>query len=87
MCRTWMDLEGITPSEISQTEKHKYCMIKIQPTSDYNKKKKSRIILYRQQTSGYQWGERREGVNIGGGEKKGVTHGIMYVKLLIIIKH
>ena len=41
MCRTWMDLEGITPSEISQTEKHKYCMIKIQPTSDYNKKKKA----------------------------------------------
>ena len=24
---TWMDLEGITPSEISQTGKHKYHMI------------------------------------------------------------
>ena len=24
---TWMDLEGIMPSEISQTEKDKYCMI------------------------------------------------------------
>ena len=24
---TWMDLEGIMLSEISQTEKHKYCMI------------------------------------------------------------
>ena len=24
---TWMDLEGITLSEISQTEKDKYCMV------------------------------------------------------------
>ena len=42
---TWMDLEGITLSEISQTEKNKYCMrslicgiLKIQQTSKYNKK-------------------------------------------------
>jgi len=39
-----MDLEGIMLSEISQTGKDKYCMIsviyrilKIQPTSEYNK--------------------------------------------------
>ena len=25
----WMDLEGIMLSEISQTEKHKYCMISL----------------------------------------------------------
>ena len=24
---TWMDLKGITVSEVSQTEKDKYCMI------------------------------------------------------------
>ena len=24
---TWMDLEGIMPSEISQAEKDKYCMV------------------------------------------------------------
>ena len=42
---TWMDLEDITQSEISQTEKDKYCMIslvcgiqKLQQTSEYNKK-------------------------------------------------
>ena len=42
---TWMDLEGIMLSEISQTEKNKYCMIslyveskKIQQTSECNKK-------------------------------------------------
>ena len=26
---TWMDLEGITLSEISQTEKDKYCMVSL----------------------------------------------------------
>ena len=42
---TWMDLEGIMLSEISQTEKDKHCMIsltcgiqKIQQTSEYSKK-------------------------------------------------
>ena len=42
---TWIDLEGIMLSEISQTEKDKYHMIslicvilKIQQTSEYNKK-------------------------------------------------
>ena len=42
---TWMNLEGIMWSEISQTEKDKYCIYhlyreskKIQQTSEYNKK-------------------------------------------------
>ena len=55
----WMDLEGITLSEISQTEKHKYCTIslksgiyKTQQTSEYNKKKPSQ--RYRELTSCYQ---------------------------------
>ena len=26
---TWVDLEGIMPCEISQTEKDKYCMISL----------------------------------------------------------
>ena len=47
LAATWMDLEGIILTEISQTEKEKYCMIslicgiqKIQQTSEYNKKRK-----------------------------------------------
>ena len=42
---TWIDLEGTVLSEISQTEKDKYCMKsviygmqKIQQTSEYSKK-------------------------------------------------
>ena len=42
---TWINLEGIILSEISQTEKDKYCMVslicgiwKIQQASEYNKK-------------------------------------------------
>ena len=42
---TWMDLDGIMLSEISQREKDKYCMIsliweilKIQQTSEFNEK-------------------------------------------------
>ena len=49
-----MDLEGIMFSEISQIEKDKLlyditCIIK-----------KKQAYRYREQTSGYQWGERRE---------------------------
>ena len=61
---TWMDLEGIIPSEISQTEKDKSCMIsltcgiyKIQQTSEYNNNNKKQTHRYREQISGYQWGE------------------------------
>ena len=46
-----MDLEGIKLSEISQTEKDKYCMIsliciilKIQQTSEYNKESDSLVV-------------------------------------------
>ena len=49
---TWMHLEGITLSEISQTEKDKYCMIslicgiwKIQQIREYNKKEADSQIL------------------------------------------
>ena len=47
---TWMDLKGITVSEVSQKEKDKYCMIshicgikKIKQTDEYNKKKQTHI--------------------------------------------
>ena len=53
-------LVGITLSEINQTEKSKYCMValisgilKIQQTTDYNKKEANSQI---QRTNcGYQW--------------------------------
>ena len=57
-----MDLEAIMLSEISQTEKDKYCMI----SHVWNLKNKLVNITkmkqthrYREQTSGYKWG--REG--------------------------
>ena len=69
---TWMNLEGIMLSEISQTEKDKYCMIHLYVKSKkYNKlvniTKKKQAHRYREQTSGYQC---REGT--GGGEGIGV---------------
>ena len=63
---TWIDLEGFMLSEISQIEEQKYCMVspvcgikKIKQTSKYHKKKKKPDHRYREQTSGYQWGEGR----------------------------
>ena len=60
---TWMDLEDITLSELIQIEKDKYCAIKlkcivkkIKQSCEYNKKKET-ITEYREQISGYQWGE------------------------------
>ena len=55
---TWMNLEGIMLSELSQTEKDKYYMIshvksKIQQISECNRKRNRH--RYREQTSGYQW--------------------------------
>ena len=54
---TWMDLEGTMPSETSQTEKDKYCMIsltrgilQIKQTSDITKSKETHRC--REQTSG-----------------------------------
>ena len=55
-------------SEISQTEKDKYCMIsltygifKIQQTSEYNNKKRR----YRKRTSDYLWGGVRGNIGVG----------------------
>ena len=66
---TWMDLEGIMLSAVSQREKGKYCMIsltpriqKIQQTSEYNKKEAD---SQREQTSGSQLGERRDSLGVG----------------------
>ena len=63
---SWMDLEGIMLSEISQTEKDKYCMISlIMESKKYsqlmNRTKKKETHRYKEQTSGYQRGKRGEG--------------------------
>jgi len=58
---TWLDLEGIMLSKISQTEKDKYC---IWFTYMWNLKKKKTVNItkikqaqrYRKQTSGHCWG-------------------------------
>ena len=76
-------------SEISQTYKDKYCMIslicgiyKIQQTSEYNKKKQTHT--YREQTSGYQWSQRRGRGNIWGGDEEvqSITYKISYKDIL-----
>ena len=60
-----MDLEGITLSEISQTEKDKNCIISHIESTKFNKlvnkAKKHQIHHYRIQTRGYQWGEGKRG--------------------------
>ena len=52
-------------SEISQTEKDKYCITYMQNLKINNKleniTKKKQIHRYREQTSAYQWGEGRGG--------------------------
>ena len=52
---TWMDLEGIMLSEISQTEKDKYCMISlicgICKTKQINKHEKRETELQIQKTN------------------------------------
>ena len=63
--------QGIILSEVSQTEKDKYCMISsiCGVSKKYNKAvnimKKKQTNRNREQTSGYQWGERRKRGNIG----------------------
>ena len=47
---TWMELEGIMLSEISQTEKNKYCMI---PHLELKKGTTNRNITKRKQTRRY----------------------------------
>ena len=69
----WMDLEAIILNEISQIEKDKYYIIsltcgdkKIKQTTEYKKEADSQ--MYRDQTSGYQWGEGRGGGSITVGD-------------------
>ena len=62
---TWMDFENIMLTEISQTEKDKYCMILLicgiwKYNKVMNKTKKKLTYRYREQTSGYQCREGRE---------------------------
>ena len=54
---TWMELEGIMLSEISQTEKDKYCMISYMESKTSKKliKKKDQIYSYQ------RWGAVRGG--------------------------
>ena len=51
---TWMDLEGIMLSEISQTEKDKYCMISLICGAYKKAKPKTQADGRREQTSGCQ---------------------------------
>ena len=55
---TWVDLEGITLSEICQTKKDKYCMISYMESKKQNKQtkqNKNRFIDNREQMGGCQW--------------------------------
>ena len=66
-----MDLECIILSEVSQTEKGKYCISLICGILKNNtlatKTKKKETHRYREQTSGYQGGEEGRRGNIGVG--------------------
>ena len=59
----WMDLEDIMLSEINQTKKNtvRYHLYAESKTCNklVNKTKKNQTHRYREQTSGYQWGEGR----------------------------
>ena len=54
-----------------------------------NKTKKKQIHRYREQTSGYQWGEGKGRGNIGVGGRQDIMelYEIMCVKVLKIVKH
>ena len=55
-----MDLEGIIIIEVSQTEKDKYCLILYMESKKDNKvvnKQRRSRHRYREQSSGYHWGE------------------------------
>ena len=58
-----MDLEGIMLSEISQRKTNTVCYHLYAESTKYNKlvtiTKKKQTHRYREQTSGYQWGEGR----------------------------
>ena len=56
----WTDLEAIMLSEVSQTEKHKYCMISLLcgflKTKQMNKRNKRESHRHREQTGACQRG-------------------------------
>ena len=58
---TWMDLKGITLSEISQRKTNTVWCFSYMKSKKCNKlvniTKKKQTHRYREQTSGYQWGE------------------------------
>ena len=58
---TWINLEGIMLSEISQTERDKYSMLLLicgsQKIKQMHITKQKQMHRYREQTSGYQWGK------------------------------
>ena len=82
---TWMDLEGILLSEISQTEKDKHgtCMwnLKIQQTSEYNTKRSRRRDTENEWVVG-EWtsGERE----VGRGK---MEEGSRRYRLLLLLSH
>ena len=61
----WMDLEGIMLSEMSQRKTNTYCMLSLMlwNLKEYSKlvnvTKRKQTHRYREQTSGYQCGERK----------------------------
>lgn len=79
-CATsWMDLEGITFTEISQTQRP-YCIISLiceiyrkEQTNECNKNKIDSQI-WRQQKSHYQWGEGGRGQVSWGREFRGTNY-------------
>ena len=87
-----VDLEGIIISEVSQTEKDKYCMILYMESKKDNKvvsKWKRSRHRCREQSSGYHWGGGR-GRDCREVVTKGVImalHETMYVKLLKTTMH
>lgn len=62
-----MDIEGITQSEKSQTEKDKHCMILLIWESK-NKTKEKPTHRHREQTGGCQGGEEWGEVKLGEGD-------------------
>ena len=74
-----MDLEGIILSEISQTEKDKYCVIShMWNLKKYNKlvnkTKKKQTHIHREQTRGYQCGDASCGGQHGGSAVRGTNY-------------
>ena len=66
---TWMGLEGIMLSEISQTEKYKYLYVGSKKQNKWtNITKEKQSYRYREQTGGCQRGGGGERKEIGGGD-------------------